>query len=350
MLMASTTSTAVQIFVRFAITSLVDQRNDRLQLGALQRVGKSIGYKHNSLLALISTIPQLKLRTRIRLRRIFFRKGSKNRSHKLEKINGSGYGNEINRKKQQLASYYPQMPVYSVALNQTMSTLNMDRPPPILSIDQMRVARTNMDVTLDVGIGDRIALTGQSGIGKSQVLRTLAGLELVDRNAIHLFHVSAAKMSMADWRSHVVLVPQQRPSLEGTPNDFYNQVLQFSSQRKKNQEQNVTFISPSEYGKKWGVAATLFDRPWSKLSGGESQRIVLAIALSMQPDVLLLDESTSALDESTEILVEDTIKDLRIPVIMVSHSGTQVDRFCNQRLSLERTASIGTFPTRVSLV
>jgi ABC-type bacteriocin/lantibiotic exporter with double-glycine peptidase domain len=206
----------------------------------------------------------------------------------------------------------------------------------------MRVARTNMDVTLDVGCDDRIALTGQSGIGKSQVLRTLAGLEVVDRNSIQIFNFSAAKMSMAEWRSHVVLVPQQRPSLEGTPNDFYDQILKFSSQRRKQRDQNVTHIAPSEYGTKWGVAVTLFDRPWSKLSGGESQRIVLAIALSMQPTVLLLDESTSALDEKTEILVENTIKNLRIPVVLVSHSGTQIDRFCNQRLSLERTANIAT--------
>ena len=346
MLMASTTCTAVQVLIRLAVTSLVDQRNDRLQLGTLQRVGKPIGYKRNIVLAMLSSMPQLDLRTRIWLRRILFRKGSKNRSHKMEKING--IGNDANRKQQQLpkTSYYPQMPVYSVALNRTISNSNADGSLPILSIDEMRVARTNMDVTLHVRCEDRIALTGQSGIGKSQVLRTLAGLEAVDRTSVHLRNTSAATMSMAEWRSHVVLVPQQRPSLEGTPNDFYDQVLQFSSQRRKKRDQNISYITPSEYGAKWGVATALFDRPWSKLSGGESQRIVLAIALSLQPEVLLLDESTSALDEKTEILVENTIKSLRIPVILVSHSGTQIDRFCTQRLSLERTTKSAVFPSR----
>ena len=119
--------------------------------------------------------------------------------------------------------------------------------------------------------------------------------------------------------------------------DENDQVQQFSSQRNKIREPNVTRVAPSEYGTRWGVAATLFDRPWSKLSGGESQRIVLAIALSLQPDVLLMDESTSALDERTEMLVETTIKNLQVPVILVSHSRSQIDRFCNERLSLERT-------------
>ena len=327
MLMASTTCTTVQVLIRLAITSLVDQRNDRLQLGALERVGKPIGHKRNNILAMLTSIPQFNLRSRLKLRRILFRKGSKNRSYKMESINWSA----------NKSSYYPQLPVYSVTLNRTTSILKTDRPPPILTIDSMRVARTNMDVTLEVGRGDRIALTGQSGIGKSQVLRTLAGLELVDRGALHLRNISATKVSMAEWRSYVILVPQQRPSLEGTPNDFYDQVQQFSSQRNKIREPNVTRVAPSEYGTRWGVAATLFDRPWSKLSGGESQRIVLAIALSLQPDVLLMDESTSALDERTEMLVETTIKNLQVPVILVSHSRSQIDRFCNERLSLERT-------------
>jgi ABC-type dipeptide/oligopeptide/nickel transport system ATPase subunit len=86
-----------------------------------------------------------------------------------------------------------------------------------------------------------------------------------------------------------------------------------------------------------GVDASLFDRQWSKLSGGESQRIVLVIVLSMQPDVLLLDESTSALDERMSILVDTTLKELHIPIVLVSQSGTQIDRFCNQRINLERT-------------
>lgn len=343
MLMASTTCTTVQILIQLATTSLVDQQNDRLQLGTLQRVGKPIGYKRNNVLAILSSIPQFDFRTRIWLRRILFRKGSKNRSHKMEIINGST-NDAKGKQKPQATLYYPQMPVYSVALNRTISSTKQDRSAPTLTMNRMRVARTNMDVTLDAGYNDRIALTGQSGIGKSQVLRTLAGLELVDRNAIHLLNIPAANMSMAEWRSHVVLVPQQRPSLEGTPNDFYEHALQFSSQRRKARQQNNTYVTPSEYGMKWGVAAALFDRPWSKLSGGESQRIVLAIALSLQPDVLLLDESTSALDERTEILVETTIKNLSIPVILVSHSGTQIDRFCNQRLSLERTTTTAIRP------
>jgi uncharacterized protein (TIGR00245 family) len=334
MLMASTTCTTVQILTRLAVSSIVDQRNDRLQLSVLNRVVKSIGKKRNILIQMVSTIPQFGYGAQKHLRRILFRRRSKF-ERKQRGINGSWQ--KINGQQ----PYFYHMPIYSVALNRSSVDTNANISP-ILSLQKMRVARTNMDITLDVRYDDRIALTGQSGIGKSQVLRTLAGLEIVDRSTIQLFDVASTQMSMAEWRSHVVLVPQQRPSLEGTPNEFYSQIIKYNSQSKKSNERNV--ISGycrlhTEYGNDWGIHESLFDRPWSKLSGGESQRIVLAIALSLQPDVLLLDESTSALDEHTEILVEATLKKLRIPVIMVSHSGTQIDRFCNQWLSLERTAN-----------
>jgi uncharacterized protein (TIGR00245 family) len=338
MLMASTTCTTVQILVRLAVSALVDRRNDRLQLASLHLATqpRRLGRKRNFLIYMLSAIPQFGFGAQKRVRRILFHKSSEWRRRQQQ---SSSYKSGRDR-----SSYYAHMPVYSVALNRTMPD-NTNRssfpiPAAIVSLNQMRVARTNMDVTLDLRYDDRIALTGQSGVGKSQVLRTLAGLEVVDRMAIRLLDIPATQMSMAEWRSHVVLVPQQRPSLEGTPNDFYNQLVQYQSQNKKKRARNV--ISGycrlhTQYGAEWGIAEALFDRPWSQLSGGESQRIVLAIALSLQPDVLLLDESTSALDERTEMRVEATLQKLRIPILMVSHSKAQVQRFCNHQLSLERT-------------
>ena len=341
MLMASTTCTTVQMLIRLAVSALVDRRNDRLQLAYLHSTAQpwKWGQKRNFLIYMLSTLPQFGFGAQKRLRRILFGKSSQWR-RRQQQLN-SNYNTRIGR-----SSYYAHMPVYSVALNRTMSgNFTTLSPAAILSMYQMRVARTNMDVTLDLRYDDRIALTGQSGIGKSQVLRTLAGLEVVDRKAIRLLDIPATQMSMAEWRSHVVLVPQQRPSLEGTPNDFYNQLMQYKSQSVKKQAPNV--ISGycrlhTQYGADWGIDESLFDRPWSQLSGGESQRIVLAIALSLQPDVLLLDESTSALDEQTEIRVERTLRKLRIPILMVSHSKSQIQRFCNHRLSLERSISAPT--------
>ena len=195
--------------------------------------------------------------------------------------------------------------------------------------------RTNVEISLDLRQNDIVAVTGRSGIGKSQVLRTLAGLEKVDRPFLKVAGESAKEMSMAEWRSRVALVPQERPTLEGTPNQFYKQARQYASQKRK----EIAVASPSEYAEQWGLNAKAFDQPWSTLSGGESQRALLAIAIALQPEVLLLDESLSALDETTAKQVEFTLKELGVPIVMVSHSDAQVERFCNKRLSLDDATS-----------
>ena len=72
------------------------------------------------------------------------------------------------------------------------------------------------------------------------------------------------------------------------------------------------------------------EKEWSILSGGESQRIILAIAFASRPEVVLLDECTSALDVKNKLAVEASIlhytKEYEWKVLIVSHDDDQFDR------------------------
>ena len=74
----------------------------------------------------------------------------------------------------------------------------------------------------------------------------------------------------------------------------------------------------------------LLDSEWSTLSGGESQRILLALALSSKPRVILLDESTSALDIESKIRIERSVANCRksygMCAVWISHDQAQVQR------------------------
>lgn len=218
------------------------------------------------------------------------------------------------------------------------SSQSTPRTTPVLSIKQLVVKRANFQVSLDLYSGDRVAIKGRTGLGKSQLLRTLVGLEEFDPKRLTLQGRLASDIAVPDWRSCVLMVPQDCPALNGTPRQFYNKVQQLGSQKVRwNVEGDDTTrrVDPAIIAAEWDLSPSSFDQPWSTLSGGEAQRASLAIALALKPDVLLLDESTSALDERTELKIEATFQKLKVPVLLVSHSRDQVDRFCNHVLDLD---------------
>lgn len=206
---------------------------------------------------------------------------------------------------------------------------------PILTVDGVRVERADLTLSLSLKPGDRIGISGASGIGKTQVLRTIAGLEHCE-GIMELNGESFEQLKWPEWRRRVCWVSQDRPTLDGTPSEFYEDICSFRSQRI----QNGTRRRPEEIASIWNLPASSFDRQWATLSGGEAQRASLAIALSLEPQVLLLDEVTSALDEATEKAVENSLTSCNIPIIMVTHSISQLDRFCTHHVNLNNLSVV----------
>lgn len=152
-------------------------------------------------------------------------------------------------------------------------------------------------------------VTGPSGVGKSTFLKTLAGFY-----ANYQGHATLASSSCLYW------VPQQPYLLKGTLRENLSYPLppeSFSDARYRElltALHLINLVSRLNEEADWG----------NHLSGGEQQRILFLRVLLAQPDVLLLDETTSALDESAAI---DVLKLLReqLPqtvIVMVSHQST----------------------------
>ena len=186
--------------------------------------------------------------------------------------------------------------------------------------------------------GDMALITGPSGAGKSTLLRIIAGLIDADAENIKLDgNTQESYVSMPSWRRKVRYVPQTKVDIPGTPNDFIAKITSFNTWKKAHKcgEMPAYFEMKNktrELIRKWGMDIDLLNSEWKILSGGESQRMLVAIALASlcKGGVILLDESTSALDFKTKIEVEKSVKkyctELSAVAIWISHDPGQKDR------------------------
>jgi putative ABC transport system ATP-binding protein len=181
-------------------------------------------------------------------------------------------------------------------------------------------------VSLGLDAGQTLALTGESGSGKSTILHISAGLEVPDGGSLHLEGVEINELSEAERanlrRSEVGIVFQQFnliPSLTVEANIGFQASL--AGRRDKTFE--------SELVEELGLADQLKKYPES-LSGGQQQRVAIARALAVRPKLLLADEPTGNLDESTASAVLTAMLDLvgrtGAALMVVTHSAALAEK------------------------
>jgi putative ABC transport system ATP-binding protein len=187
------------------------------------------------------------------------------------------------------------------------------------------------DINFEISAGERIAIFGPSGAGKSTLIRLLNRLDEPVSGTVYLDGQDYREIHPRKLRRRLGMVMQQ-------PNLFPGSVAD-----------NIRF-GPTAQGESLddarlkallsGVDLEGFaDRDVAKLSGGEAQRVNLARTLANKPEVLLLDEPTSSLDQAARREVEETILSVldsgEVTCILVSHDRAQVLRLTDRVLMLE---------------
>jgi len=184
------------------------------------------------------------------------------------------------------------------------------------------------DVSLRLEPGERLAIRGPSGSGKSLLLRSIAMLEPIDRGEIRCDGRPITPATVRPFRRDVQYVRQQPARFEGTVESMLRLPFQLQIHRGATFDgRDVRSLLASV-----GRPASLLDQPHDQLSGGEAQLVALVAALQLQPTVLLLDEPTAALDPEATRQVETLVDHWyaaspdRRGLIWVSHDADQLGR------------------------
>jgi ABC-type multidrug transport system fused ATPase/permease subunit len=180
-------------------------------------------------------------------------------------------------------------------------------------------------INLTIESGMTVGVLGASGSGKSTLLLLPPRLYDVDEGRILLDGRDVRELRQTDLRQAVVLVPQQAVLFEGTLRSNLLYAAPAASAASIRRVLEALDLETLAASLPRGLETRVGDRGYS-LSGGQRQRLALARALLAQPQVLLLDDCTSALDAETEARVRAALDEL-LPgrtKIIVSHQAASV--------------------------
>jgi ABC-type Fe3+/spermidine/putrescine transport system ATPase subunit len=163
---------------------------------------------------------------------------------------------------------------------------------------------TAAGIDLRIGNGEFFTMLGPSGSGKSTVLRMIAGLEQPDGGRILINDQDVT--DLPPWRRELGMVFQQYANF---PHMTVAQNVGYGL-RRRNLDRDAVRKRVSELLELVSLAG-FGDRPVTRLSGGEQQRVAMARALAPRPRLLLLDEPLSALDEKIRREMQAQLKDIQ---------------------------------------
>jgi len=219
-------------------------------------------------------------------------------------------------------------------------SIQLQKAPPLVQVERLGVTFYTRrgavlavrDASLEVRRGELVGLVGESGCGKSTTAFAIVGYlpgtarvdgsirfegrDITDLSASELRHLRGNRIGMVYQDPATSLNPTMRvgPQIEEVLREHLGMDSGQARQRTANLFESVGLAEPDLIGRRYP----------HQISGGMQQRVVIAMALACDPDLLIMDEPTTALDVTTEATILDLIVDLKqrvnAGILYVSHN------------------------------
>ena len=191
------------------------------------------------------------------------------------------------------------------------------------------------NVSLNLRDNEFVAILGPSGSGKTTLLNIIGGLDRYDKGDLIINEISTKEYKDRDWdsyRNHTIGFVFQSYNLIPHQTILANVELALTISGVSRNKRRQKAIEALE---KVGLANQLHKKP-NQLSGGQMQRVAIARALVNNPDILLADEPTGALDSDTSVQVMELLKEVAKDrlVVMVTHNPELAQKYATRIVNL----------------
>jgi cobalt/nickel transport system ATP-binding protein len=208
---------------------------------------------------------------------------------------------------------------------------------PLLSLERLSFTYSDRavlsNVNFDLHPGERVAILGANGAGKTTLLELMVGLNKPTSGQIVAFgKPRSCERDFREVRARAGLLFQDSDNQLFCPTVLEDVVFGPLNLGRSGQEAlAVAHRTLEELG-----ISKFAERITHKLSGGEKRLVALATVLAMEPEVLLLDEPTTGLDEETEQLLMDHLLRLPQAMVFISHDAAFVERLATRAVILKK--------------
>lgn len=207
------------------------------------------------------------------------------------------------------------------------------------------------DVTVTIQVGESVGLIGTSGSGKSTLSRCILGLETIDSGKVHLGDSSWQTAS----RGEISLMKRRVQAVFQDSSESFNPRWKLADSILE-PLRHFRMIEPNEEPTKLAHLCDIVELPYTcmtsyprELSGGQKQRAAIARSLSINPQLVVLDEATTALDTLTQHHIVEMLQSYRqdqsMAFLIISHDLSVVSKLCDRILVLSEGTIVDVFHT-----
>ena len=226
----------------------------------------------------------------------------------------------------------------------TLIHLKIYNKTPILKVNKLNVSygynKIIKDISFDLYRGETLGIVGESGSGKSTIAKSVLGIVKTENGEVYFKDENIKNISNSVFRKKVQLIFQDPYSSLNPEVSVGRSIIEPMIAHKIFSSKKEMKIRVLELLNQVGLLESDYNKFPNQFSGGQRQRIVIARALALNPEIIICDESVSALDVSVQAQILNLLSDLKerylFTFIFISHDMSVIKYFTDRLIVLKK--------------